>query len=137
MPLGHNRQEWRGGGAEYLIIDKVRLVLASVPYDSHECFFHQLLWISSGAYLEGGICTLHVLIHQGHMSLMTHGQTRLWIYLVYKNNKAQTFWVVTRRYQLKKSINSLIFNFFFQNDLVYYEIKIKCYLCKLSDNFMC
>ena len=62
LPLEHDRQE-RGGGAEYLIINKERIVLASANFAPHERFFHQgqkhttINFIR--AYLDGTyVCTL-------------------------------------------------------------------------------
>ena len=51
LGLGYNKKE----GADYLIIVKKRLVLASASYAPHESFFHQgqkLVQISSGNYLK-------------------------------------------------------------------------------------
>ena len=68
----------KGGGAEYLIITKDRLVLASALYHLHESYFHQgqkhTFGISLGAsYLKGAYAPPG-FIYQGHMPLISYTQ---------------------------------------------------------------
>ena len=57
-------------GAEYLIIGKERLVLASDPYVPHESFFRQRQKHTISNFFSG-------IFRGGHMPLMPFGSTRL------------------------------------------------------------
>ena len=59
MPLGHNRQE---DGAEYIIITKERLVLASAPYAPNESFYHQAQKHTILNFIRGILIGGHMLM---------------------------------------------------------------------------
>ena len=68
----------RGGGAEYLIITKDRLVLASALYHLHESYFYHRQKHVFGISLGSKYLITTGFNHQRYMPLMPHGSTRRW-----------------------------------------------------------